>query len=120
MKAELSKTFRFDAGHYLPNVPSDHKCARPHGHSYRVTVVVAGEVDARTGWVMDFGEIKRVVEPLIAQLDHTNLNDVKGLANPTSEQIAKWLWDRIQPEIGQLHSITVSETESTSCTYRGE
>ena len=120
MKAELSKTFRFDAGHHLPNVGADHKCARPHGHSYRVTVVVAGEVDAQTGWVMDFSEIKRVFEPLVTQLDHTNLNDVDGLANPTSELIAKWFWDRARSEIGQLRSVTVSETASSSCTYRGE
>ncbi len=120
MKAELSKTFKFDAGHYLPNVPADHKCARPHGHSYRVTVVVAGEVDPRTGWVMDFSEIRRVLDPLIATLDHTSLNEVEGLANPTSEQIAKWLWERVSPEMAQLQSITVSETDTSSCTYRGE
>ncbi len=120
MRAELSKTFRFDAGHHLTKVPPDHKCAAPHGHSYRVIVVVAGEVDKQTGWVMDFAEVKRVVGPLIERMDHADLNEVEGLANPTSEQIAKWLWDRIHPELGALQAVTVCETETSSCTYRGQ
>ena len=120
MKAEISKTFSFDAGHHLPNVPADHKCARPHGHSYRLTVVVAGEVDQQVGWVMDFGRIKQAVEPLVAQLDHATLNDVEGLDNPTSERIAKWFWDRIRPEIPALAAVTVHESDSSACTYRRE
>jgi 6-pyruvoyltetrahydropterin/6-carboxytetrahydropterin synthase len=97
VKAELSKTFRFDAGHRLPNVPPDHRCARPHGHSYRLTVVVAGEVDRQAGWVMDYGRINQAVEPLLRQLDHVNLNEVEGLHNPTSEHIAQWLWESQWP-----------------------
>lgn len=119
MRAELSRTFRFDAGHSLPNVPPGHKCARPHGHSYRVTVTVSGEVDERIGWVMDFGRIKEVVEPLIGQLDHAVLNEVVGLANPTSEQIAKWFWDRIRPLIPQLVAVAVAESDTSVCVYRG-
>ena len=120
MKAEISKTFRFDAGHHLPNVPPTHKCASPHGHSYRLTVVVAGEVDPAVGWVMDFGLIKRVIEPLIERLDHADLNAVEGLANPTSELIAKWFWDRAAPELPGLKAVTIAETETSSCTYRGQ
>ena len=70
MRAELSKTFRFDAAHRLPNVPAEHRCAGLHGHRYHVTVTVAGEVDERLGWVMDFGEINEVVGPLIKRLLH--------------------------------------------------
>ena len=120
MKAEISKTFRFEAGHHLPRVGADHKCARPHGHSYRLTVTAAGEVDEQAGWVMDFARIKRAVEPLIAQLDHATLNDVAGLDNPTSERIAKWFWDRIRPEIRELTAVAVYESETSCCTYRGE
>jgi 6-pyruvoyltetrahydropterin/6-carboxytetrahydropterin synthase len=119
MQAELSKTFRFDAGHHLPNVPPGHKCAGPHGHSYKLTIVVVGEVDAHTGWVMDFGRIKAVVGPLIDRLDHATLNDVEGLGNPTSELIARWFWDRIRPEIPELSAVVIQETETSSCTYRG-
>jgi len=120
MKAELSKTFRFEAGHRLPNVSPDHKCYNPHGHSYRLTVTVTGEVDPEAGWVMDFGRIKQAVEPLIAQLDHHVLNDVAGLANPTSELLAKWFWDRIRPEVPALSAVAVAESDTSVCVYRGE
>jgi len=120
MKAELSKTFRFEAAHCLPNVPPGHKCAEPHGHSYRVTVTVAGQVDEALGWVMDFGDLKEVVSPLIQQLDHRNLNAVAGLANPTSEQLARWLWDRIRPKVPQLTKVAVAESDTSLCTYFGE
>ena len=120
MKAELSKTFRFEAAHSLPNVPADHKCAGPHGHSYQVTITVAGRVDGRFGWVMDFDEIKKVVGPLVEQLDHTQLNEVEGLSNPTSEQIARWFWDRIRPRVPQLVAVAVAESATSLCTYRGE
>jgi 6-pyruvoyltetrahydropterin/6-carboxytetrahydropterin synthase len=120
MKAELSKTFEFDAGHHLLHVPEGHKCARPHGHRYRLTVIVEGEVDPRVGWVMDFGKIKEVVGPLVAMLDHNDLNDVEGLANTTSEMIAKWFWDRIKPAVPQLKAVVLSESQSSSCTYRGD
>jgi 6-pyruvoyltetrahydropterin/6-carboxytetrahydropterin synthase len=119
VKAELSKTFRFEAAHSLPNVPPEHKCAGRHGHSYQVTVTVAGEVHETLGWVMDFDEIKKAVEPLIRQLDHTQLNDVEGLSNPTSEQLAKWLWDRIRPRLPQLAAVSVAESVNSLCTYRG-
>ena len=120
MRAELTKTFRFDAAHHLPNVAPDHKCARPHGHGYRLTVHVAGQVDPHVGWVMDFSEIRQAVEPLIQRLDHADLNAVEGLANPTSEMIARWFWDRIRPSLSQLQAVTVQESESSSCTYRGD
>jgi 6-pyruvoyltetrahydropterin/6-carboxytetrahydropterin synthase len=120
MRAELSKTFGFEAGHHLPHVPPEHKCASAHGHSYRLTVVVAGEVDPKAGWVMDFGLIQRVFEPLLERLDHRNLNEVDGLANPTSELIAKWFWDRARPHLPGLKAVTVAESETSCCTYRGE
>lgn len=119
MKAELTKTYRFDAAHRLPNVGADHKCARPHGHGYRVAVTVAGEVDPQTGWVMDFGRINRAVGPLIEQLDHAELNAVDGLANPTTEMIAKWFWDRLGPHLPELAAVAVAESDTSLCTYRG-
>ena len=120
MKAELCKTYKFDAGHYLPYVQPEHKCARPHGHSYRVTVSVVGEVDEKAGWVMDFGRVNEVVGPLVKQLDHASLNEIEGLDNPTSERLAKWLWDRIRPGLPGLEAVTVCETDTSSCTYRGK
>ena len=118
--ADVLVVDRFDAGHHLPNVPPTHKCASPHGHSYRLTVVVAGEVDPAVGWVMDFALIKRVIEPLIERLDHADLNAVEGLANPTSELIAKWFWDRARPHLTGLKAVSVAESDRSCCTYRGE
>ena len=120
MKAELVTTFRFDAGHRLPNLPAGHKCASPHGHSYKVDVHVTGPVDPHVGWVMDFGQIKQIVRPLVEQLDHRNLNDIPGLENSTSELIAGWLWERIKPQLPALSAIVIHESENSHCIYRGE
>lgn len=120
MHVELSRTFTFQSAHRLPNVPPDHKCFRMHGHSFRVDVAVAGEVDPGMGWLVDYADITAVVEPLIKQeLDHRPLNDVPGLENPTSELLAIWLWKRLQPELPGLAAITVHETCLARCTYRG-
>jgi 6-pyruvoyltetrahydropterin/6-carboxytetrahydropterin synthase len=120
MQAELIKTFRFDAAHTLSAAPDGHKCRNLHGHSYRVDIHVAGEVDPQRGWVMDFGDLKKIVNPLIDQLDHSMLNEIPGLENSTSERLGKWLWDRIRPALPQLTAITVWESDSSRCVYRGE
>lgn len=120
MRVELVKEFHFEAAHRLPRVPPEHKCHRLHGHSYRVEVCAAGEVDAETGWLVDFGEIAARVEPLLrGELDHRVLNDVPGLENATSEVLCAWLWRRLQPLVPQLAAITVHETCTARCTYRG-
>ena len=117
---ELTKQFSFEAAHSLPHVPAGHKCARLHGHSFRVEVTVRGPVDPKTGWLMDFAELKEKFRPLEEQLDHRFLNEVPGLENSTSENIAKWIWHRLKPAIPQLSSITVHETCTSKCVYRGE
>jgi 6-pyruvoyltetrahydropterin/6-carboxytetrahydropterin synthase len=119
MAFELTKTFRFEAAHSLPNVPEGHKCRRLHGHSYRVDVHVAGEPDADTGWVVDFGDIKKAVAPVLDELDHRCLNDIPGLENSTSELLCKHLWTRIHPHLPGLSAITVWESDTSRCTYRG-
>jgi 6-pyruvoyltetrahydropterin/6-carboxytetrahydropterin synthase len=119
MEAEVIRTFRFDAAHRLPHVPAGHRCANLHGHSYRVDVHVAGPVDPRTGWVMDFGRIRQLVEPVLAVLDHRCLNDINGLENSTSEMIAQFLFDRLAPQLPGLSAVTVWESENARCVYRG-
>ena len=104
----------------MPNVPPDHKCARLHGHSFRVEVVVAGECDARLGWLMDYAEISEAVKPLLDRLDHYYLNEIPGLENATSENLAKWIWDRLKPKLPLLAEIVVAETCMSRCVYRGE
>jgi 6-pyruvoyltetrahydropterin/6-carboxytetrahydropterin synthase len=111
--------FRFEAAHRLPGVPPEHMCARLHGHSYFVRITVSGTVNAETGWVMDFGELTAVMGPLREALDHRCLNDIEGLSNPTSEHLAMWLWQRLQPAIRGLHAIEVQEMPGFGCIYRG-
>lgn len=120
MRVELTKTFRFEAAHRLPRVPADHKCQRMHGHSFAVDVTVEGEVDGHMGWLVDYAEIARVVEPIVmGELDHRALNDVPGLDNPTSERLCEWLWNRLAAELPLLAAITIHETCTARCTYRG-
>ena len=117
---ELTKDFTFEAAHSLPNVPKGHKCARLHGHSFRVEVTVRGAVEGKTGWLMDFAELKEKFRPLEEQLDHRFLNEVPGLENSTSENIARWLWQRLKPDLPALYCVTVHETCTSRCAYKGE
>ncbi len=112
----ICKTFKFEAAHYLPEVPAEHKCAKVHGHSYRVEVWLCGDVD-RHGWVQDFGEVSTVVKPLVGMLDHSTINDT--VDNPTSENLAVWLWGQLLPLLPQLDEIVVYETATTRATYSG-
>ena len=76
---ELRKTFQFEAAHYLPNLPKEHKCNRLHGHSFKVEIVVEGECDPKLGWVIDYSDITKAFKPLWEQLDHHYLNEIEGL-----------------------------------------
>lgn len=116
---EIFKEFGFEAAHRLPNVPEGHKCARLHGHSFRVEVHVRGDLDPRLGWVMDFADVKAAVKPIIHQLDHYYLNEIEGLENPTSERLAMWIWDRLVPTLPTLSEVVVHETCTSGCRYRG-
>ena len=119
MRIELRKTFQFEAAHLLPRLPKSHKCRRLHGHSFKVDVVVAGECDARLGWLMDYADIAMAFKPLWTKLDHRYLNDIPGLENPTSEAIAVWIWKRLKPRLPLLTEVVVAETCTARATYRG-
>jgi 6-pyruvoyltetrahydropterin/6-carboxytetrahydropterin synthase len=116
---EIFKRFSFEAAHRLPNVPGDHKCARLHGHSFRVEVRVEGDPDPHTGWVMDFADVKKAYAPIHDALDHRYLNDIEGLENPTSEAVARWIWERLEPVLPGLSAVELRETCTSGCTYRG-
>ena len=116
---DIFKVFTLEAAHRLPHVPAGHKCARLHGHSFRVEIHVSGDVDPHTGWVMDFAEIKAAFKPLYEQLDHHYLNVVEGLQNPTSERLAEWIWTRLKPTLPLLSEVVVHETCTSGCRYRG-
>lgn len=117
---EIFKSFTIEAAHHLPNVPPEHKCRRLHGHSFRIEVHVSGAVDAHSGWVQDFAELTRAFKPLHEALDHHYLNEIAGLENPTSENLARWIWRKLQPQLPGLCQIVVHETCTSGCVYRGE
>jgi 6-pyruvoyltetrahydropterin/6-carboxytetrahydropterin synthase len=116
---EIFKVFSLESAHRLPNVPAGHKCARVHGHSFRVEIHVRGAVDERLGWVMDFADVKAAFEPLFQRLDHHYLNDVPGLENPTSENLARWIWRELEPALPQLSKVVVHETCTSGAVYEG-
>ena len=117
---EIFKEFQFEAAHRLPNVPAGHKCARLHGHSFVVRLTVSGDAVEPSGWVMDFADIKTAFQPVYELLDHYYLNDIPGLENPTSENLARWIWQALKPRLHSLSAIEIRETCTTGCVYRGE
>ena len=119
MKVELRKTFQFEAAHLLPHLPATHKCRRLHGHSFLVEVAVTGECDPKLGWLMDYADISDAFKPFWEKLDHHYLNEVPGLENPTSENIAAWIWKRLKPKLPLLTEIVVAETCQSRCVYQG-
>ena len=116
---EIFKEFWIEAAHRLPQVPAGHKCARLHGHSFRIGVYVSGPVQPRAGWVQDFADVKQAAQAIHEQLDHRLLNEIPGLENPTSEILAIWIWDRLHPQLPGLSRIVVHETCNSGCEYRG-
>lgn len=117
---EVFKEFTVEAAHWLPNVGEYHKCSRLHGHSFRIEIHVSGEVSEPLGWVTDFADIKSAFQPLFDQLDHNCLNHVEGLSNPTSENLACWVWQRLSGNLNGLSAVVVRETCTSGCIYRGD
>lgn len=116
----LYKEFSIEAAHRLPNVPEGHKCSRLHGHSFQVRIEVSGPVGDDSGWVIDFADIKSAFKPLYEQLDHHYLNEVDGLENPTSENLAAWIWQRLKPSLPLLSAVEIRETCTSGCRYLGD
>ena len=117
---QIFRAFTIEAAHRLPHVPAGHKCARLHGHSFQVRVSVEGAVGERSGWVMDFAELKAAFRPVYDKLDHRYLNEIAGLENPTSEILAQWIWRELEATLPGLSEVEVRETCSTGCVYRGD
>lgn len=117
---EIFKDFSIESAHRLPNVPEGHKCARLHGHSFHVRVYVAGPLHPQLGWVTDFADIKSACKPIEEALDHRYLNEIPGLENPTSENLARWIWQRLKPELPELSRVRIMETCTSGCEYAGD
>jgi len=119
MQTTIFRAFTIEAAHRLPNVPAGHKCSRLHGHSFRIELHVTGEVNAHSGWVMDFAELKAAFQSTYDRLDHYYLNDIPGLENPTSENLARWIWSEMKPRVALLSKVTIHETCTSGCSYKG-
>ncbi|HCS26341.1 MAG TPA: 6-carboxytetrahydropterin synthase QueD [Spongiibacteraceae bacterium] len=119
MLVEVFKEFSFEAAHRLPQVPADHKCSRLHGHTFYVRLSVSGELNPDMGWLMDFADIKSAFQPIYDRLDHYYLNDIPGLENPTSENLAVWIWQELKPRLPQLSAVEIRETCTSGCIFRG-
>ncbi len=116
---QIFREYTFEAAHRLPAVPPPHKCSRMHGHSFRVRVVLDGPVDPVSGWVVDFADIDLAFDAVHARLDHHCLNDVEGLSNPTSENLALWVWGQLKPSLPLLSRVVIYETCRAGCIYTG-
>jgi len=117
---ELRRRYRLEAAHRLPQVAAEHPCRRLHGHTYTLELVVCGPLDPGKGWVLDYASIDAAARPLLDQLDHRYLNDIEGLENPTSEHLARWVWERLAPILHGLAAVTVAENPDCACTFRGQ
>jgi 6-pyruvoyltetrahydropterin/6-carboxytetrahydropterin synthase len=120
MRVRLVKSFTFEAAHVLPTFPPGHKCRRLHGHSFQVEIAVEGEADEARGYLVDYGEIKQACDPIRQRLDHYYLNEIEGLENPTSEVLARWIWQRLAPALPLLAAVIVHETCTSRCEYGGD
>ena len=114
------KKFDIESARSLPNLPQTHPCHKIHGHSFKIIISVEGEVDEQSGFVKDFQEIENAFQPIKTVLDHTYLNEVKGLSNPSSENICVWIWDKLKSSLPNIYKIEIKETDSTGCIYRGK
>lgn len=117
MKFELRQHFQIESARRLPHLPSDHPCSRLHGHSFKIILTLTGERQPRLDWVVDYNEIQAKMTPLLTELDHRVLNEVPGLENPTSENLAFWIYDRAHKALPLVTRVTVMETASTECSY---
>lgn len=115
----IYKTFSFDSAHYLPDVPAGHKCGGMHGHTYTLKVFLSGSLGTKTGWILDYTDLKNGIRPIINVLDHKLLNEIPGLENPTAEQLSLWLWEKIKPIFPELCKLELKETPGTGVIYEG-
>jgi len=115
-RMRLDVEFTFAAAHRLPRY--DGPCFRLHGHNYRFFVGLEGEVDPKSGMIIDFGVVKAAVtEHVLARVDHRDLNDI--LENPTAENIARWIFEVLEPQLKGLVEVRLYEIPDSCVTYRG-
>lgn len=115
MRYTIKKTFSFSSSHQLTGLPTDHQCARLHGHNYKVEIVLSSSTLNDVGFIVDYGELYPFGR-IIDSLDHRHLNDILPF-NPTAENIAKWLYDAAKQIWSEVSMVRVSETDKTWAEY---
>lgn len=116
----IYKKYYFDAAHYLENFEITSKNRKIHGHSYELKVILSGQIDKKKGWVKNLDELDKHLEKVIGILDHSLLNDIKGLGNPTCENIAMWIWSFLKKDIKNLNSVEIYRPRVGGCIYKGD
>lgn len=117
MAYELKHHFSIESARFLPQLPKSHPCSQIHGHSFKIILTLKGELDPKLGWLIDYNDIKKSMSPILMQIDHKVLNDVPGLENPTSELLAKWIFEKASLQLPLLTQVQVLETPETECSY---
>ncbi len=117
MDFELSQSFTIESARFLPHLPQEHPCSRIHGHSFLIRLIIRGPVDQKIGWVMDYSDIQKAMEPILKLTDHQQLNKVQGLENPTTETLCQWIYNKLKNQLPLLHQVEIKETATTSCVY---
>jgi len=113
---QIEAEFTFAAAHRLPRYQG--KCFNLHGHNYRFQVVLRGEPNPYSGILVDFGDVDKAVKELVLdKVDHTNLNDF--IENPTAENIAAWMWHRLEGKLPGLFEVRLWEVPPSCVVYRG-
>lgn len=113
---ELSTTFDFASSHFLENYKG--KCENLHGHNYKMTITIEGEVK-KDGMIKDFKEIKKIVQKYILEkIDHKHLNEI--IDNPSVENLIVWIWKNLKTHLPELKRIKIYETDTCYCTYEGK
>lgn len=120
---EIRRTYTLDAAHHLPDVPDDHKCKRPHGHTWQVTVWIRGQIKPQLSWVMDYADLDKIWESVVhSKLDHRDLNEILDTA-PTTERIVQWIYVQLEqamPEGIHVSEINATEGEGGGCRLTAE
>ena len=104
---EIEKDFQFEAAHFFGHADANDLFKKIHGHSFAGTVRIEGDAQEEKGWIRDLWKIDQIIKEVVAPLDHSLLNEVEGLKQPALEQIAKWIFDRLEARLPGLSSVEV-------------
>lgn len=117
---EITIEDSFDAAHCIPNYPGN--CSRLHGHTYKVQVCLRVKTLDSLGMAIDFRKAKEILEAALNYMDHHYINELPEFSdqNPTAENIARFIYDRVRAQAGSIYSVSVWETPSSCATYYRE